>query len=385
MNAQLPRTLFDDDHNTFRAVVREFVEGEVVPHLDRWAADGSVDRKFYQAAGRVGLLGPAVPEPYGGGGVDDFRYSMVITEELCRVGANAVSMSIGGFNDLVAPYLCGLGTEEQKRRWLPRACSGELVTAIAMSEPGAGSDLRAIRTSATPNGDHYRLTGAKTFISNGILADLVVVAAKTGPPRDRDGISLFVVEGDMPGFTRGRKLAKIGLDAQDTAELFFDDILVPRTNLLGDEGRGLSYLMHNLATERISVTVAAMASMERTLHHTLEYTRQRQAFGRAVADFQHNRFVLAELATQIQVARVFVDRCVTELVAGTLTPETAAMAKLWTTELQQTVVQRCLQLYGGYGYMREYPIARDFLDARVTTLFAGTSEIMKEIIARSLP
>ena len=383
MTGQLRRTLFDADHDGFRAAVREFVAREVSPNLERWAQAGQVDRELYLAAGRMGLLGPAVPEPYGEG-VDDFRFSMIVTEELCRVGANAVAMNLAGFNDLVAPYLCGLGTEEQKGRWLPGACRGELVTALAMSEPEAGSDLRAIRSLAVLDGEHYVLNGSKTFISNGILADLVIVAAKTGPPAARDGISLFVVERETPGFRRGRKLAKIGLDAQDTAELFFDEVRVPRDNLLGREGEGLSYLKRNLSTERMSVAVMAMAAMERTLAHTLEYTAQRRAFGHPVADFQHNRFLLAELATQIQVGRVFVDRCVEDLLDGTLTAEAAAMAKLWVTELQQTVVHRCLQLYGGYGYMREYPIAHDFLDARVSTLYAGTSEVMKEIIARSL-
>jgi long-chain-acyl-CoA dehydrogenase len=384
MIAQLPRTLFDGEHGQFRDMVREFVAREVVPHLAAWDEAGIVDRSLYRAAGRTGLLGLAVSDRFGGGGVDDFRFSMIIAEELCAVGATAVSMCFGGFNDLVAPYLSGLGTVEQQRRWLPGACAGDTVTAIALTEPGAGSDLRAIRTHAVRDGDHYRLNGSKTFVSNGSQADLVLVAAKTGRAEDRGQVSLFVVERDMPGFHRGRKLDKVGLDAQDTAELFFDDVRVPGTNLLGEEGHGLTYLMRNLSLERMSVTVAAMAATERTLHHTLAYTRERSAFGRPIADFQHNRFTLAELATEIQVGRVFVDRCVAALVAGALQPATAAMAKLWVTELQQRVVTRCLQLHGGYGYMREYPVARDFLDARASTLYAGTSEIMKEIIARTL-
>jgi alkylation response protein AidB-like acyl-CoA dehydrogenase len=380
----MERDLFDADHDVFRAMVRDFVAKEVEPHLAAWERAGVVDRSLYAKAGQVGLLGLGVDERYGGGGVADFRYSLVITEELCRAGASALTMNISSFNDLVAPYLTQLGTEEQKRRWLPSLCAGDAVSALAMTEPGAGSDLKAIRTTAVRDGDAYVVNGAKTFISSGMLADVVITVVSTDPAAGARGISLLVLERGMPGFERGRKLDKIGLLAQDTAELSFADVRVPAGNLLGREGHGFGYLMGNLPMERMSVAATAMAAMERTFRNTLDYAGQRTAFGQPVADFQANRFTLAELATEIQVARVFLDRCVTELVAGRLTDADAAMAKWWTTELQQRVVQRCLQLHGGYGFMREYPVARDFLDARASTLYAGTTEVMKEIIGRSL-
>jgi alkylation response protein AidB-like acyl-CoA dehydrogenase len=380
----MERDLFDAGHHDFRVMVRDFVAKEVEPHLTAWEQAGAVDRSLYVKAGEVGLLGLDVDEQYGGGRVADFRYSLVITEELCRAGASALTMNISGFNDLVAPYLTELGTEEQKRRWLPGLCAGRAVSALAMIEPGTGSDLKAIRTTAVRDGDEYVVNGAKTFISNGILADIVVTVVSTDPAAGAKGVSLLVLERGMPGFERGRKLDKIGLLAQDTAELFFTDVRVPAGNLLGEEGRGFGYLMGNLARERMSVAVTSMAAMERTFRNMLDYAGQRSAFGQPIADFQANRFALAELATEIQVARVFLDRCATELVAGRLTDTDAAMAKWWTTELQQRVVQRCLQLHGGYGFMREYPVARDFLDARASTLYAGTTEVMKEIIGRSL-
>ncbi|WP_248959040.1 acyl-CoA dehydrogenase family protein [Sphaerisporangium perillae] len=380
----MDRDLFDTDHQDFRAMVRDFVTKEVQPHLSAWEQAGQVDRELYVKAGAVGLLGLDIDEAYGGGGVADFRYNLVVIEELCRAGAAAVTMNLSGFNDLVAPYLRDLATEEQRQRWLPDLCSGTKVSAIAMTEPGTGSDLKAVRTTAVRDGDEYVVNGAKTFISNGILADLVVAVVSTDPAVGRDSISLLVLERGMPGFERGRKLDKIGLHAQDTAELSFTDVRVPAANLLGEEGRGFAYLMHNLPQERLSVAATAVASMERTLKNTLQYTAERTAFGRSVAGFQANRFTLAEIATEVQVARVFLDRCVTELVAGRLSPVDAAMAKWWTTELQQRVVTRSLQLHGGYGYMTEYDVARDFLDARASTLYAGTTEIMKEIIGRSL-
>ncbi len=380
----MERNLFDTDHHDFRAMAREFVANEVAPRLADWEQAGIVDRSLYAKAGEVGLLGLDVDEIYGGGGVSDFRYNVIVIEELCRAGASSVTMNISGFNDLVAPYLSELCTEEQKRRWLPGLCAGTAVSAIAMTEPGTGSDLKAIRTIAVRDGDEYVVNGAKTFISNGILADLVLTVVSTDPAAGSRGISLLMLERGMPGFERGRKLDKIGLSAQDTAELFFTDVRVPAANLLGEEGRGFGYLMHNLPQERLSVAATAVAAMERTLRLTLEYASQRSVFGQPVADFQANRFVLAELATEVQIARVFLDRCISELVAGRLTDVHAAMAKWWTTELQQRVVQRCLQLHGGYGFMREYPVARDYLDARGSTLYAGTTEVMKEIIGRSL-
>ncbi|MET9992824.1 acyl-CoA dehydrogenase family protein [Streptomyces mutabilis] len=380
----MDRDLFDTDHHDFRAMVRDFVTKEIQPHLAAWEQAGMVDRELYEKAGAVGLLGLGVAEEYGGGGVADFRYNLVLIEELCRAGATALTMNLSGFNDLVAPYLNELATQEQRRRWLPDLCGGRKVSAIAMTEPGAGSDLKAVRTTAVRDGDSYVVNGAKTFISNGILADLVVTVVSTDPAAGRDGISLLVLERGMPGFERGRKLDKIGLHAQDTAELSFTDVRVPAANLLGEEGHGFRYLMRNLPQERLSVAAAAVAGMERTLEHTLRFTSERTAFGRPVADFQANRFTLAEMATEVQVARVFLDRCAAELTAGRLSPVDAAMAKWWTTELQQRVTTRCLQLHGGYGFMREYDVARDFLDARAGTLYAGTTEIMKEIIGRSL-
>ncbi|HWU08082.1 MAG TPA: acyl-CoA dehydrogenase family protein [Streptomyces sp.] len=380
----MERNLFDTGHQDFRAMVRDFVTTEIQPHLPAWERAGAVDRSMYVKAGDLGLLGIDIDEEHGGGGVRDFRYNLVLIEELCSAGAAALTMNLSGFNDLVAPYLSALATQEQRRRWLPDLCAGERVSAIAMTEPGAGSDLKAIRTTAVRDGDVYVVNGAKTFISNGMLADFVITVVSTDPSAGRAGISLLVLESDMAGFERGRRLDKIGLHAQDTAELSFTDVRVPAANLLGEEGRGFEYLMRNLPQERMSVAAAAVACMQRTLRNTVTYTRERTAFGRTVADFQANRFTLAELATEVQVAQVFVDRCAAGLVAGQLSPEDAAMAKWWTTELQQKVTTRCLQLHGGYGYMQEYDVARDFLDARASTLYAGTTEIMKEIIGRSL-
>ncbi|WP_285034294.1 acyl-CoA dehydrogenase family protein [Mycolicibacterium sp. lyk4-40-TYG-92] len=380
----MKRHIFDTEHDEFRSTVRKFVSAEVEPRLHQWEHAGLVDRQFYARAGELGLLGIEVNERFGGGGVRDFRYNLIINEELCRIGAAALVMNINGFNDLVAPYLNSLCTAEQKARWLPPLCAGETISAIAMTEPAAGSDLKMIRTTARRNGDHYVVNGAKTFISNGINADVIITAVSTDPEKGSRGVSLLVLERGMPGFTRGSKLEKIGLKAQDTAELFFDGVRVPVANLLGEEGAGFSYLMRNLPLERMSVAATAVASMERTLQAALDYTSERTAFGRAISDFQANRFTLAELSTEVTIARVFVDRCVSALVEDDLGPVDAAMAKWWTTELQQRVVTRCLQLYGGYGYMSEYSVARDFLDARASTIYAGTTEIMKEIIARAL-
>ncbi|MFG2080291.1 acyl-CoA dehydrogenase family protein [Micromonospora tulbaghiae] len=375
----MDRTVFTADHLAFAELVRAFIDKEITPHHERWEADGIVDRGVWRAAGAAGLLGFFVDERYGGAGVTDRRFHAVLTEELARAGASGPAFGL--HNDIIGPYLTDLTTEEQKQRWLPGFCSGEIVTAIAMSEPGAGSDLAGITTTAVRDGDDYVLNGQKTFISNGILADLVVVVARTDPRAGRRGISLLVVERGMPGFERGRNLDKLGQKAQDTAELFFADVRVPAANLLGTEGEGFAYLMRNLPLERLSIAVAALAGAETVFAQTLDYCRQRQAFGRPIGSFQHNRFVLAELATELRLGRVFVDQC---LVAPDLTAETAAMAKWWCTELQQRVVDRCLQLHGGYGYMREYPVARAYLDARVQTIYGGTTEIMKEVIGRSL-
>ncbi|MFD6634421.1 acyl-CoA dehydrogenase family protein [Micromonospora chalcea] len=375
----MDRAIFTADHLAFAELVRAFIDKEITPHHERWEADGIVDRAVWRAAGAAGLLGFFVDERYGGAGVTDRRFHAVLTEELARAGASGPAFGL--HNDIIGPYLTDLTTEEQKQRWLPGFCSGEIVTAIAMSEPGAGSDLQGITTTAVRDGDGWVLNGQKTFISNGILADLVVVVARTDPDAGRRGISLLVVERGMPGFERGRNLDKLGQKAQDTAELFFADVRVPAANLLGAEGEGFAYLMRNLPLERLSIAVAALAGAETVFAQTLEYCKQRQAFGRPIGSFQHNRFVLAELATELRLGRVFVDDC---LVAPDLGAETAAMAKWWCTELQKRTVDRCLQLHGGYGYMREYPVARAYLDARVQTIYGGTTEIMKEVIGRSL-
>jgi alkylation response protein AidB-like acyl-CoA dehydrogenase len=376
------REIFDAEHEAFRRTVRSFLDKEVLPHHGQWEKDGIVSRDVWLAAGRQGLLGFDVDEEYGGGGTRDFRYNLVLAEEMARGGVHGPGFPL--HNDIVLPYLTGLGTEEQKRRWLPGCCRGELVTAIAMTEPGAGSDLQGIRTTAVDKGDHYLLNGSKTFISNGILSDLVVVVARTDPEAGARGISLLVVERGMAGFERGRNLEKVGQHAQDTAELFFDDVAVPRENLLGEEGSGFVSLMVNLPQERLSIAMTAAAACEAVLQMSLEHAKQREAFGRPIGSFQYNRFVLAEMATETHIARVFVDDCVRRHNRGELDASHASMAKWWTTELQKRLVDQAVQLHGGYGYMTEYPVARAFADSRIQTIYGGTTEIQKEIIGRSL-
>ncbi|MEV7414899.1 acyl-CoA dehydrogenase family protein [Streptomyces sp. NPDC089919] len=371
-----------DEHRDFRALVRDFVEREVVPHHPRWEQEGLVDRELWQSAGKLGLLGIDVPAEYGGGGVRDFRYQVIISEEIMRVGATGVGFAL--HNDVVAPYLLELATEEQKRRWLPGFCSGELVTAIAMTEPEAGSDLGAVRTTARREGDTYVLSGAKTFITNGIHADLVIVVARTEPGRGSRGLSLLVVERGMPGFERGRKLDKIGMAAQDTAELFFDEVRVPAANLLGRAGRAFLHLADNLPQERLGIAAYAVAAAETAFEQTLAYCRQRSAFGQPIGAFQHVRFELAEMATELDVARTYVDRAVAEHNAGRLDAVAAAKAKWWATDVQRRVLDRCVQLHGGYGFMRETPVARAFVDNRVHPIYGGTNEVMKEVIGRDL-
>ncbi|MFG2753292.1 acyl-CoA dehydrogenase family protein [Streptomyces xanthophaeus] len=370
------------EQRDFRDMVRAFVEREIVPFHADWERAGLVDREVWRSAGKHGLLGIDVPEEYGGGGVRDFRYQAIISEEIMRVGATGVGFAL--HNDVVAPYLLDLATEEQKRRWLPGFCSGELVTAIAMTEPEAGSDLQAVRTSARLDGEHYVLSGAKTFITNGIHADLVIVVARTGPGRGARGLSLLVVERGMAGFERGRKLEKIGMAAQDTAELFFDEVRVPVTNLLGRAGRGFLHLANNLPQERLGIAAYAVAAAETAFAQTLEYCKSRTQFGRAIGGFQHVRFELAEMATELDVARTYVDRAVVEHNAGRLDAVDAAKAKWWATDVQRRVLDRCVQLHGGYGFMRETPVARAFVDNRVHPIYGGTNEIMKEIIGRDL-
>jgi alkylation response protein AidB-like acyl-CoA dehydrogenase len=375
-------SIYTQEHEDFRATVREFLEREVVPHHDQWEKDGQVSREVWTKAGAQGLLCFDVDEEYGGAGVKDFRYNMVVAEEISRVGASGLGFPV--HTDVIVPYISSLGTEEQKRRWLPGVVSGELISAIAMTEPGAGSDLQGIRTSAVDKGDHYVLNGSKTFISNGIMSDLVIVVARTNPDGGHQGISLLVVERGMDGFERGRNLEKVGLKAQDTAELFFDNVHVPKENLLGEEGSGFISLMTNLPQERVSIAAIAVAACEHVLQLCLDYAKEREAFGRPIGKFQHNRFLLAEMATEVHIARVFVNDCVLRLNAGEVDTALASMAKWWTTELQKKIVDQAVQLFGGYGYMMEYPVARAFVDSRIQTIYGGTTEVQKEIIGRML-
>src|SRR6185312_2981058 len=376
------RDIFTEEHEAFRDLVREFLAREVTPFHAQWEQDKVVPREVWLKAGQAGLLGIDVDEKYGGGGNPDYRYYAIMDEEVGRAGATGLGFFV--HNDMIGQYLLRLCTPEQKERWLPGYCGGELITAIAMTEPGAGSDLQGIRTTAVRDGDYYILNGQKTFITNGQLADLVIVVARTDPEAGHRGISLLVVERGMPGFERGRNLDKIGMHAQDTAELSFTDVAVPATNLLGEEGGGFIALMQNLPRERIAIGATALAGAEQVFADPLAYCQQRQAFGRPIGSFQHSRFVLAEMATELAVARAFTDRAVVEHVGGRLTNEEAAMVKWWDTELCNRVVDRCLQLHGGYGYMREFGVARAFADSRVQTIFGGTTEIMKEIIGRGL-
>jgi alkylation response protein AidB-like acyl-CoA dehydrogenase len=378
----MQRDIFDAEHDAFRDLARTFIAKEITPFHEQWERDGQVSRDVWLAAGRAGLLGTDVPEEYGGGGVPDFRYNAVLTEELTRAGASGVGFPLQ--NDVVAPYLLRLATDEQKQRWLPGFCSGEIITAIAMTEPGTGSDLQGIQTNARRDGDAWILNGAKTFITNGIMADLVIVVARTDPAAGSRGFTLLVVERGMPGFERGRRLQKVGMKAQDTAELSFTDVRVPDANVLGEPGGGLIALMQNLAQERLSIAVGCVAGAARALDLTVDYTKERTAFGQPVASFQNTRFELAEIATEVDVTQSFVDRCITELVAGRLNATDAAKAKWWASDVLKRVVDRCVQLHGGYGYMLEYPIAKAFIDSRVQAIFGGTNEIMKEIIGRRL-
>jgi alkylation response protein AidB-like acyl-CoA dehydrogenase len=378
----MQRTIFTDEHDIFRSTARAFLEKECAPHAAEWELAGETGREVWLKAGAAGLLGWEVPEQYGGSGVRDFRYNAILAEEIVSTGSVGLGFAMN--HDIVMPYLLDLATEEQKRRWLPGMVTGEVITAIAMSEPGAGSDLKSIKTAATPDGDHYVLNGSKTFISSGQLATMVIVIARTDPAAGHRGLSLLVVEEGMAGFVRGRKLDKIGAKAADTSELFFTDVRVPRENVLGEPGQGFYYLMRNLPTERLGIAVYGAARARRAFDVTLEYAKTRTAFGQAIGQFQANRFTLAEMKTKVDVMQVYVDRCIEALVAGELTPDEAAEAKLWATETEWEVLDHCLQLHGGYGYINEYEIARLWRDGRVQRLYGGTSEIMKEIVGRSL-
>lgn len=380
----MKRQFHGEDQEAFRATVRQFVDREVAPHLEAWDDRGAIDTELWRTAARQGLLGLCVPERFGGGGVDDFRYRCVVMEELARVGAASVNSQVSLVDDLVAPYLVDLATEEQKERWLPVLCTGEATPALAMTEPSEGSDLRGIATTARRDREGWVVNGSKTFITNGGHADLVVTVVRTDPAGGSDAFSLLVLEKGMSGFTTGRSLDKVGQRGEDVSELFFDDVRVPADNLLGVEGSALSHLKQRLPTERMSIAYYALAAAESALDWTLAYVRERTAFGQRIADFQDTRFQLAEMATELDVSRSFLEDAVLALNVGDLTPTDAAKAKWWATELQQTVISRCLQLHGGYGYMREYPIARAFVDARIQTIYGGTTEIMKDIIGREL-
>ncbi|MBW0091196.1 acyl-CoA dehydrogenase family protein [Pseudonocardia sp. KRD-184] len=381
----MKRTLYESDHEDFREAFRRFLEVEVVPHHLDWEREGIVPRSLFTTAGTSGFLGMDVPEEYGGGGVADFRFNAVVAEEIARSGAAAAGLGLTLHNDICLPYFLSYCSPEQRERWLPGIVSGELITAIAMTEPGIGSDLASMTTTAVRQGDHYVVDGAKTFITNGINADLVITAVKTDPTQKHRGMSLVVLERGMEGFERGRNLDKLGQHAQDTAELSFTDVQVPVTNLLGsEEGQGFTQLVTNLPQERLSIAISAVAAARTALEQTLEYVKERKAFGQPIGSFQNSRFVLAEIATEVDVAEHYVDDCVRALNAGELTAVDASKAKWWCTELQGRAVDRCLQLHGGYGYMNEYPIARAYADARITRIYGGTTEIMKEVIGKSM-
>lgn len=380
----MQRTIFEPEHEALRASFRAWLDKEVVPHREEWDGAGIVPRSLFADAGRHGYLAMAVPESFGGGGQPDFRYNLVIGEEVQAAGVAGAGLGLTLHNDICLPYFLRYCTEEQKRRWLPGIASGELITALAMTEPGIGSDLASMTTTARRDGETWIVNGSKTFITNGVNADLVITAVKTDPTQRHKGISLLVLERGFAGFERGRNLQKIGQHAQDTAELFFTDVAVPVANLLGEEGAGFAQLVANLPQERLSIAASGVAAARAALGWTLDYVKQRRAFGQPVGSFQNSRFVLAEAATDVEVGQSFIDRGVVALNDGTLSADDAAMAKWWCTEMQKRVVDRCLQLFGGYGYMAEYPIARAYLDARITTIYGGTTEIMKEIVGRSL-
>jgi alkylation response protein AidB-like acyl-CoA dehydrogenase len=380
----MKRPLFGPEHDALRETWGAFLDREVAPVYDDWEREQRIPRDVLRRVGELGFLGPAVPEAYGGPGTDDFRFNAVLTEEPARRGFTGIAMALSVHHDVALPYILELGTDGQKQRWLPGLASGELIAAIAMSEPGTGSDVAAIQTRARRRNGSYVVNGAKTFISNGINADVVVTAVRTGDSGRRDDISVIVIENGMPGFERGRNLEKLGTHSQDTAELFFDDVEVPAENLLGEEGRGFTYLMRNLAQERLAIAVTATAGARGALERTLEYVKQRKAFGRPVGTFQNSRFKLAACHGELQVTQAHIDAAIAEHLEGDLSPEDASIAKWWATESQGRIVDACLQLHGGYGYMLEYPISRAYVDARINRIYGGSNEIMLEIVGRSL-
>jgi alkylation response protein AidB-like acyl-CoA dehydrogenase len=378
------RSLYNEDHVAFADSFRRFVAQEITPDYLQWESDGIAPRSLYKKAGDNGFIGMAIPQEFGGGGSHDFRFNSVIAEELAYAGIGGAGQGLTLHNDITTPYFTDICNDEQKARWLPGIASGDLITAIAMTEPGTGSDLAGIATTARRDGDRYILNGSKTFITNGINSDLVIVAAKTDPSQRHAGMSLMVVERSMAGFERGRNLDKIGMHSQDTAELFFNDVDVPVSNLIGEEGRAFHYLTSNLAQERLSIAISGVAVARACVGWTVDYVKERKAFGKSISQFQNTKFVLAEQRTEVDVAQAFVDQCILALNEGTLTAPQAAQAKYWCTELQKRVADKCLQLFGGYGYMTEYPIARAYADARVTSIYGGTTEVMKSIIAKDM-
>ena len=378
---QSPRTIFSSDHEAFRDVVRKFFEKEAVPHHSKWEEDGQVSRELWLKAGEAGLLCPQIGEEYGGPGAD-WLYSVIVMEEIARLGLSGIGFGL--HTDIVAVYIDHIGSDEQKKYWLPKMVSGEAIGAIAMTEPGAGSDLQGVKTTAILDGDEYVINGSKTFITNGQMADVIIVVCKTDPSQGAKGVSLVLVERGREGFSRGRNLEKVGMKAQDTSELFFQDVRVPKANLLGQPGMGFAYLMNELPQERLGIAITAIASAESALDITVKYVNERKAFGKTIASFQNTKFKLAELAAETRVGRFFLDRCMEMHTKGQLDIPTAAMAKMWCTDLQVKVLDECVQLHGGYGYMWEYPVARMWADARVQRIYGGTNEIMKEVISRAV-
>lgn len=382
VHPMVPRTLFNEDHEDFRNTVRRFFETEIAPHHEKWEEQQHLDRNLWRKAGELGLLCATMPEEYGGSGVDRL-FSMILMEEQARVGDSASGFAL--HSDIVANYILNFGNQEQKSNWLPKMASGEVVSAIAMTEPGTGSDLQGIKTTARLDGDHYVVNGSKIFITNGYLCDMAVVAVKTGDgEKGSNNVSLLIIEADREGFTKGKPLKKVGMRGQDTCELFFNDVRIPKENLLAAEGMGFMMLMRELAWERMMVAIICAASAEFALATTVEYVKDRKAFGKPVSAFQNTRFKLAEMRSEVQIARVYIDRCMELVLTNQLTPEAACAAKYWVSDLLSKVVDECVQLHGGYGYMLEYPIARAYIDSRANRIYAGTNEIMKELISRSI-
>lgn len=377
----IPRTLYTEEHELFRSAVKDFYQKEIVPHHEKWEEQQQISREAWLKAGEAGFLCTGIPQEYGGAGMD-FRYSAILIEEIVKTGCSGPGFAL--HSDIVAPYILHYGTEEQKKFYLPKMASGEMIAAIAMTDPSAGSDLQGIKTTAIKQGDHYILNGSKTFITNGYMCDLVIVVAKTDPDAGAAGTSLFLVESSEKGFTKGKPLKKIGLKAQDTSELFFDNVKVPAKNLLGGEGQGFFYLMNELPQERLMVGILSIALAEAALEHTIKYTKERTAFGKTISQFQNTRFKLAEMLTEVQIGRVFIDKCIELHLQKKLDVPTAAMAKYFLSDSVCKIVDECVQLHGGYGYMWEYFVARAYVDARVQKIYAGSNEIMKELIARSL-